>query len=112
MNGLASPQRIGALFIALSGVLHILSGVFAGAGPALIVIGVLYLLMAEGLRRGWRWLAYIGFVMTLFGSVLAYATIGSDVLLPDPYSLLIMLADFGCAVALFIALWPSWRAQG
>lgn len=111
MSALASPQRIGAVFLALSGILHILPGVLAGAGLALIVVGVVYLLMAEGLRRGWRWLAYIAFFMTLFGAVLAYSTIGSDLLLPDPYSLPVMLADLGCAVSLFIALWPSRTAQ-
>jgi len=112
MRTTSAPMRSAGLFLALSGVLHLVAPVFAGFAPGslvLLAIGVIYLLLAAGINRGWRGLAYIVFVVLLVGANVAFAMVGGG-LLPDYLWYAIIAADLVALVSLFVALWRGRRA--
>ncbi|MBT0958063.1 hypothetical protein IV417_11755 [Alphaproteobacteria bacterium KMM 3653] len=112
MTDIKGPYRAGAFFVALSGVLHLLSPILGGFGPQMLglaAIGVLYLLFGFGLMQGWRWLAYLLFLWMLVGVSVSIALIWNGALpawLPTGFA----MADGAAALALFLALWRP--AQG
>lgn len=111
MNALlSSPQKLAAAFLALSGLLHLLLAPASGFSTGALLmfpVGPAYILMAEGLRRGWRWLAYVVFATLVVGVNVAYAAIGGEGATGMIW-IAILLADLVCAASLFVAL---WRAQ-
>ncbi|WP_420860539.1 hypothetical protein [Algirhabdus cladophorae] len=87
--------------------LHILAPLVSGFGSdalMLIPVGVLYGLFGWGLMRGWRWLAYIVFLICLIGGVYAYM-IASATSVPAWWMGLIVAADVLVIVTLFLLLW-------
>lgn len=104
------PFRIGALFVALSGIVHILallvSG-FASESFVLVPVGVFYIALAYGLLQGWRWLAYLVFVLMMIGSVLAISSAWTTPNVPTWVHLSIFVLDWLAVLALFVALWRS-----
>jgi hypothetical protein len=104
------PYRIGALFVALSGIVHILgvlvSG-FASGSQVLLPGGILYLGFAYGLLQGWRSLAYLVFVVMMAGSVVALTSAWSTPGVPTWIFLSIFVLDWLTVFALFGALWKA-----
>lgn len=99
-----------APLVFLSGLLHL--PVFAvdgmtGFAGAMAVIGLVYIAIAAGLRRGWRWLSWIAFLAMAFGAVAAYIAAGTDASLHRWLFLAIAIIDLLAAIILFGALWRS-----
>lgn len=100
-----------ATLAALSAILHVialpLSGFAANLGPAIIGAGV-WAVLAFGLFRGARGIAYIAFLMALIGISGALS-----VVMTTPAGLVqwvwisIILADALVAVTLFMLLWRA-----
>lgn len=108
MIDIRGPYRIGAIFIAISAVQHVLAFVVAGFSAIamqLIPVGIVYLILAYGLLRGWRWMAYITFVVALIGSIVALGSVWSIGPVPGWWWALIVIADVAAVLGLFAALW-------
>ena len=103
----ANPFNNAVLLIAVSIVLHLVVIAVSGGGFLVQMLGaaIVWGLVAAGLARGWRWLAYIAFLLALVGGIVAMsygnATFGLTAL--AFYG--IMAADWLAALALFIAIW-------
>ena len=102
------PYRVGALFVALSGLVHLLalfvSG-FASGALVLVPAGIVYLGFAYGLLQGWRWLAYVTFLIMLIGISATMTGIWAISPVPPWIYIAIALAHACAVVALFVALW-------
>lgn len=104
------PFRIGALFVGLSGIVHILAMLVSGfASDALVLapVGLLYLAFAYGLLQGWRWLAYLVFVLMMIGSLAALSSAWSTPGVPTWIYLTIFVLDWLTVFSLFGALWRA-----
>lgn len=104
------PFRTGALFVGLSGILHILAPLvssFASGALILVPAGLFYLVLAYGLLQGWRWLAYLVFLILMIGSVIAIGSAWSTPMVPTWVFLTIFVLDWLAILALFAALWRS-----
>jgi hypothetical protein len=102
--------RSAALFVAISAILHLISPVFAGLAEDVMLLlptGVLYLFFAWGLSKGWRWLAYIAFIVLLIGGLFAFAFSFGGSMVPGWLYAGIAIADLLAVLALFGALWRS-----
>ena len=104
------PYRVGALFVALSGLVHLLalfvSG-FASGALMLVPAGIVYLGFAYGLLQGWRWLAYVVFLLMMVGSLVALSSAWTTPSVPTWIYLTIVALDWLTVLALFGALWRS-----
>ena len=103
-------MRWGANFVGLSAVLHILalfvSGFSAESVP-LAVVGVIYAGFAYGLLRGWRWMAYVTFLVLLMGTSVAVSGIWTLGPVPGWIFAGIAVANLLCVACLFVALWKA-----
>ena len=110
-----SPYRTGALLVLLSAAFHLIAPLISlGArdGLMLLPVGIVYVAFAWGLMRGWRWLAYVTFLIMLIGISAAMTGIWSISPVPSWIYIGIALANICAALALFVALWrPSPTAQ-
>lgn len=100
-------RRLGALLLALSGVLHLPAPLFGGLDlmhVGLMLIGLAYVALSFALRRSGRWLAYLVFMMMLAGPIAAYAMAGC-IALPGGVIWGIIMLDLGAALALMVDLW-------
>lgn len=105
---LRGPYRVGAFFVLISAVLHLLAPLVGGFHPdalILIPIGALYLAVTYGLLRGWRWLAYLSFFGLAIGGIAALNMIWSASPVPFWWYGLIAAADGLGVIGLFVALW-------
>lgn len=108
MKDVRSPYRIGAFFLAISALLHLISPIFAGfAGqaPVLFATGIVYLGAAWGLVQNWRWLAYVVFIVLMIGSIAALAGIWALAPVPGWIYATIFISNWIAILALFVALW-------
>lgn len=106
----ATAFRPAASFLALAGVLHLMSPIFAGlsgVGWGMLAIGLVYIAASFLLRQGRRWLGYIVFIVMLIGALAAYMQTGPAAALPNWLSFAIVAANIGCVLCLFSALWHS-----
>ena len=109
------PYRIGALFIGLSGLMHLaapLLGGFAGQAITLAGVGAIYLLIAAGLLRGWRWLAYLAFLVMLVALSAAIPGIFGQGPVPGWLFGGILVANLLAVLGLFAALWRRRPTPG
>ncbi|MEL7114499.1 MAG: hypothetical protein AAGP08_02735 [Pseudomonadota bacterium] len=114
MFDVQGPYRVGAVFVAASAVLHLIAPIFGGFAPealTLFVVGLVYLAIAYGLMLGWRWLAYVTFLLMMAGSVIAIASIWSPGPVPSWVYIGIVVADWLAALSLFFALWRNAPAK-
>jgi len=96
----------GVLMLA-NAALHILAPLVAGFAPdavRLIPVGVLYGLLGWGLMQGWRFLAYLVFLICLIGGVYAYMILAATSV-PAWWMGLIVAADILVCLTLFLLLW-------
>jgi len=108
MIDVRSQYRVGALFIALSGLLHISALVLSGFAPSSFLlggVGVLWLFVAVGLLRNMRWLAYLAFLLAMIGGIAALSGAWTAGPVPHWVYLGIATAHLGAVLALFVALW-------
>ena len=110
MTRTKGAMRWGAVFIAVSAALHVLAlvvGNFSSEALALLPVGIIYAGIAYGLLRGWRWLAYIAFIVVFFAMSIAISNIWAYGDVPGWLYAGIAIADGLAIVALFVALWKS-----
>ncbi|MEL6688814.1 MAG: hypothetical protein AAFP28_00730 [Pseudomonadota bacterium] len=110
MTDMRGPYRTGALFVGISAVLHLIAPVFGGFGTdalTLFVVGIVYMAIAYGLLQGYRWLAYLTFLLMMAGSVVAITGIWGLGPVPGWIYAGIVIADWLAVLALFAALWRS-----
>ena len=108
MAFLNGPYRFAALFILISAALHIFAfivGGFSAQALGLIPIGLVYVAIAFGLSRGWRWLAYIAFLVMMIGGTAAMGQLWAVSPVPQWWTIAITTANWLAAAALFVALW-------
>ncbi len=102
-------ERAG-LFVMISGLLHLpifLYTGFAGAGVAMLIIGILWIVIGQTLRnKNPRWLAWLTYLLMLGGILVALIGMGSGTL-PFIWALGIFLADVLAAFFLFKVLWAD-----
>ena len=110
MSGSLFSLRTAALPVFVSALLHIFAVVPDGlnAGSAMMFgIGIVYVLMAIGLRRNLRWVAWLTFLVMTFGAVAAYIVSGGGSTLHNGWFLTIAIVDLAAAIVLFVCLWRS-----
>ncbi|KNG93381.1 hypothetical protein [Pseudaestuariivita atlantica] len=110
MTDMRGPYAPAALFIALSGVLHLVAlpfGAWEAFGLIFVAIAVFYAALAWGLVQGWRWVAWLAFFCMLIGGIGAFSETFARI--PAWPHWAILLADASAAVLLFRALW--WPAH-
>lgn len=103
-----------AVFLLVSGVLHLgvtLLGGFSTFGLLLALVAPFYGLIALGLLRNWRWLAWLAFVLLLIGSVGAFTETAGPITGPAWIYWVILLANLGALVTLFTILWRPARQK-
>ena len=108
MTDVKGPYRVGAFFILMSAVFHVLApiwGGFSGFAGMLVPVGLFYVVLAFGLYQGWRWLAYVAFLLMLFGTIAAISGIFSSAPIPSWWMMAIAAADVFAVFGLFAALW-------
>ncbi len=110
MTQTSTAMRWGANFTALSAGFHLLAFPVSGfSADALILLpfALVYAGFAYGLFRGWRWLAYVVFIVLLVGISLAIAGIWANGVVPGWIYMGIAGANMLSVTALFIALWKQ-----
>jgi len=112
MTDARSPYRIGAVFLAISAVLHLISPIFAGfsgQAPMLFLIGLVYLAATWGLMQNWRWLAYVMLFVLMIGSIASVTQIWALAAVPGWIYAGIFIANWLAVLTLFLALWRPAR---
>ncbi len=110
MTDVKGPFRAGALFVAVSAVLHLIAPLVAGLqgmAPMLAVVGLVYLAVTWGLLQGWRWLAWVAFFVLMAGSIVALSNVWAGGPVPGWLWAGIVAADWAAVAGLFVALWRS-----
>jgi len=114
MSGSLFSLKSAAAPVGLSALLHIFAFVPDGlnAGAAIMLaIGVVYILMAMGLRRHLRWVAWLAFLAMTFGTVAAYIISGGGSALHNGWYIVIAIIDLVAAILLFTCLWRSDQSR-
>lgn len=103
----SSPFSNAVLLIAVSVVLHLVVIAVSGGGfvGPMLAGALIWAVVAVGLNRGWRWLAYIAFLLALVGGMVAMANAQSTFGLTSLTFWGIVAMDWLAAVALFVAIW-------
>lgn len=110
MGLLTGPFRTGIFFLLISALLHIfafVAGGFSVDALSLIPVGILFVGLAMGLARGWRWLAHLVFLGLIIGGIIAITYVWSNSTVPSWWYTAIIVTDWLAAAALFGALWRS-----
>ena len=108
MSLVNGPYRFGTLLILVSAMLHILTfvaGGFASEMMAFLPLGLVFGLIAFGLSRGWRWLAYVAFLAAMIGAVFVLSYLWTPIAAPQWTLISIIAVNCLAAAALFAALW-------
>ncbi len=113
MTKTKGAMRWAANFVALSAGLYVLAlfiSRFSAEAVQLLPVAVIYAGFAYGLLRGWRWLAYIAFVVLLIGTSFAVSNIWALGDVPGWIYAGIACANLLAVAALFGALWRTPEA--
>lgn len=105
-----APYRLAAVFVLISAVLHMFAFTVGGLSTAALILipgGVIYLLIAAGLNRGKRWVAWLAFFLTGIGGSVALGLSFNTDPVPAWWYLAIMAADWAATLALFAGLWRA-----
>jgi uncharacterized membrane protein (DUF2068 family) len=102
--------RIAAVLMVLNAALHALTFIpnagFNRTAQLLMPFAPLYLLLAWGLWRQSRTVAWLQFFMALFGAVLAYLFMPLFAL-PEVWAWALVVLDIDIAVLMLLILWPA-----
>ena len=110
MTQTKGAMRWAANFVALSAALHVIAllvSSFSSEALRLLPFGIVYAGFAYGLLQGWRWLAYIVFIVLLIGSSLAIGNVWAFGDVPGWIYIGIAAANLASVVALFATLWRT-----
>jgi hypothetical protein len=110
MTQTSTAMRWGAYFTALSAGIHLLAlpvSRFSADALILLPFALVYAGFAYGLFRGWRWLAYVVFIVLLVGISLAIARIWANGDVPRWIYMGIAGANILSVTTLFVALWKQ-----
>lgn len=118
MSPLSGYHGSGALFVLTSAALHLLAplaGTFSAEAFLLVPFGCLCLLLAAGLTRRMRWVAWLSFFVMGIACIVTIGQFWQPSRLPAWWWTLILIADALAVLALFAALWrpaPEHLAHG
>ena len=102
--------RIAAVLMVLNAALHALTFIpdagFNRTAQLLMPFAPLYLLLAWGLWRQSRTVAWLQFFMALFGAVLAFLFMPLFAL-PEVWAWALVVLDIDIAVLMLLILWPT-----
>ena len=99
--------NLAAFLALLNTIVHITGAAIAGfASTAMPIIAgaVIWLIFTIGFKANLRWMAYIAFLVALFGGIYVYATASSSPI-PQWASMAIVLLDILIALVLFVLIW-------
>lgn len=108
MKLFSSPMGWAACAAFVSALLFLAIFLIAGMSMAsinLLGFALVWGLMGAGLMQGWRWLAYLGFLLGLGGLVAAYMWLGGKPPIVGLLYAAISVANAIMAACLFIAIW-------
>jgi len=98
-----------ALLIVVSAILHLVTPLLAGGltPDAMFMMqgGILYLVLAFGLNRNWRWIAYLAFIMMLAGTIISLGFSFDGTTIPAWLYSVNAAFSFLAAIVLFVSLW-------
>ena len=104
----SSPYRPAAVFVLIGAVLQMFAFTVGGLSTAALTVipcGVSYLLIAAGLNRNKRWLAWLTFFVTGIAGSTALAMSFGGSAMPAWWCLALMSANWIATLLLFSALW-------
>ncbi|MEO0809543.1 MAG: hypothetical protein AAFW82_02680 [Pseudomonadota bacterium] len=108
-------SRLAGLFAAISGLFHLLVPLVSSAVQGIIFpicVGLLWLLIAFGLSRNLRWVAWLAFYVAMADAIAALYLMVSITAGPDwLYAALCVSATF-VAVMIFRVLWGAPERHG
>lgn len=113
MTRTTGAMRWSANFVGISAGLHVLALIVSGFSAEalqMLPFAILYAGLAYGLLQGWRWLAYITFIILLIGTSLAIPGIWALGDVPGWTYAGIVFANLLSVTALFVALWKAPEA--
>ncbi|MEJ8561874.1 hypothetical protein QTO30_12060 [Yoonia sp. GPGPB17] len=114
MTKASGAMRWGAVFVGISAGLHVLalfvSG-FSSEAMRLLPVALVYAVLAYGVLRGWRLLAYAVFLVMLIGTSFAVLGIWASGDVPQWIYSSIAASNILAAAALFAALWKAPEAS-
>ncbi|MCG6901338.1 MAG: hypothetical protein LJE68_01530 [Rhodobacter sp.] len=108
MRKTLSSPRIAAYLLMLAGALHVVAFVMGGftyGRMGLAPVGLLFFVMAFGLLRGWRWLAYVTYLGVGIGASFAIKAALNPTEVANWWFYLIIAVDIAVVVVLFGFLW-------
>ncbi len=106
----SSALRLAAIALIVSAAFHLIAPIFGGIVSQtlqLFFVGIVYLLGALGLLRGWRWLGYVMFLILIVGMAVSLYTSFAPAPLPRWLYLGIFGADLVAWLGLFVYLWKN-----
>ena len=108
MTTMPKSLSFAVIFVLVSAALHVIAPLLSGfssEGLFLVPFGLLYGLIAMGLMRNMRWLAWVTFFILMFGGIFAMASAMSAITVPSWIYSFIAAADWAGAACLFGYLW-------
>jgi len=107
MNPIRRNYDVAGAFVMLAGLLHIplflLDG-WNGQTKFFLIYGIIFLTMGLVLRRRYRWLAYIAYILTLIGLLITLISMGTSSI-GAWWWLIIMALQAVAVYKLFRILW-------
>jgi len=107
MNPIRRNYDFAGAFVMLSGLLHLPLGLLEGWTPrtkVFLVYGLVFLVMGLVLRKRYRWLAYVAYVLLLIGMLVTLVSMGTSNL-GIWYWMIIMALQAIAVYKLFRILW-------
>lgn len=107
--------RLTGYLLMLGGALRVtafaLSG-FSHEGPGLAPVGLVFIAMGFGLLRGWRWLAYLTYLVVGIGVSFVIRGFFWTPVVPGYWLALIIAVDIAVVLSLLVHLWKNPRRSG
>ncbi len=110
MPRLSGQYGVGAFFVLISALLHLLAlvlGRFSDDAILMGIVGVGLLVIVAGLTRNIRWLAWLSFFVMGIGGSVALSYLWAETTVPTWLFATIMSADWLAALGLLAGLWRS-----
>ena len=102
-----------AFLMLINALLHLLAfvpGGFSASAWQLMPVGPLYLALAYGLWRQWRWVLFVQLIIACLGAAAAFLLWPSSAL-PNTWMLAIIIIDVLVAILCLMIMLPRRRAR-
>lgn len=96
-----------AILVALGGLLFLISIAISGYTPVTLAIAIVMLLLAEGLRRRMRMVAYLAFILLIVALAVAISGVYTAFGLASMLAFVATLLNVAALIVLFVILWRS-----